>query len=111
MLLILRYNGLCSYSTLTVLWQGLDDLSHSHKFAVGTRVQAVWSEDGEWYNATVEALTPNGYYVAYDGWGNSEEVCSFFLKVIYFSFKNRVGIFIQQLLQVHNTELFLILHM
>ena len=48
MLLILRYNGLCSYSTLTVLWQGLDDLSHSHKFAVGTRVQAVWSEDGEW---------------------------------------------------------------
>ncbi|AQK51164.1 nucleic acid binding [Zea mays] len=80
--------------------EGLDDLSHSHKFAVGTRVQAVWSEDGEWYNATVEALTPNGYYVAYDGWGNSEEVCSFFLKVIYFSFKNRVGIFIQQLLQV-----------
>lgn len=54
--------------------EGLDDLSHSHKFAVGTRVQAVWSEDGEWYNATVEALTPNGYYVAYDGWGNSEEV-------------------------------------
>jgi len=54
--------------------EGLDDFSHSHKFVVGARVQAVWSEDGEWYNATVEALTPNGYYVAYDGWGNSEEV-------------------------------------
>jgi len=33
------------------------------------------------YNATVEALTPNGYYVAYDGWGNSEEVCSPFLEI------------------------------
>jgi survival-of-motor-neuron-related-splicing factor 30 len=43
-------------------------------FAVGARVQAVWSEDGEWYNATIEALTPNGYYVAFDGWGNREEV-------------------------------------
>ncbi|KAL6659580.1 hypothetical protein ACP70R_003620 [Stipagrostis hirtigluma subsp. patula] len=54
--------------------EGLGDLSHSHKFEVGTRVQAVYSEDGEWYNATIEALTPNGYYVAYDGWGNKEEV-------------------------------------
>ncbi|CAM8982848.1 unnamed protein product [Rhodiola kirilowii] len=46
----------------------------AHKFAVGTKVQAVWSDDGEWYNATVEALTPNGYYVCYDEWGNKEEV-------------------------------------
>ncbi|KAK8916632.1 hypothetical protein KSP39_PZI023280 [Platanthera zijinensis] len=45
-----------------------------HKFAVGTRVQAVWSEDGEFYDATIEALTPNGYFVFYDGWGNREEV-------------------------------------
>ncbi|CAI0378442.1 unnamed protein product [Linum tenue] len=44
------------------------------KFPVGSRVQAVWSEDGEWYDATVEAITPNGYYVAYDEWGNKEEV-------------------------------------
>ncbi|PIN12258.1 Splicing factor SPF30, partial [Handroanthus impetiginosus] len=44
------------------------------KFPVGTKVQAVWSEDGEWYDATIEALTPNGYYVSYDGWGNREEV-------------------------------------
>ncbi|XP_064979314.1 uncharacterized protein LOC135620341 isoform X1 [Musa acuminata AAA Group] len=44
------------------------------KFSVGTKVQAVWSEDGEWYDATIEAVTPNGYYVYYDGWGNKEEV-------------------------------------
>ncbi|CAK9177706.1 unnamed protein product [Ilex paraguariensis] len=47
---------------------------HFDKFPVGTKVQAVWSEDGEWYDATIEALTPNGYYVRYDGWGNNEEV-------------------------------------
>ncbi|CAL9158511.1 uncharacterized protein LOC135581562 [Musa acuminata AAA Group] len=44
------------------------------KFSVDTKVQAVWSEDGEWYDATIEAITPNGYYVYYDGWGNKEEV-------------------------------------
>lgn len=48
--------------------------SDSQKFPVGTKVQAVYSEDGEWYNATVEGFTPNGYYVAYDEWGNKEEV-------------------------------------
>ncbi|OAY75799.1 survival of motor neuron-related-splicing factor 30 isoform X1 [Ananas comosus] len=48
--------------------------SLSHKFSVGTKVQAVWSEDGEWYDATIESLTPNGYYVYYDEWGNKEEV-------------------------------------
>ncbi|KAM0857805.1 hypothetical protein ACQ4PT_048233 [Festuca glaucescens] len=53
----------------------LDDLSQSHeKFAVGTKVQAVYSDDGEWYNATIEGLTPIGYYVTYDNWGNKEEV-------------------------------------
>ncbi|XP_058097541.1 uncharacterized protein LOC131242728 isoform X2 [Magnolia sinica] len=44
------------------------------RFSVGTKVQAVWSEDGEWYDATIEGLTPNGYHVSYDGWGNKEEV-------------------------------------
>ncbi|KAJ9159103.1 hypothetical protein P3X46_024631 [Hevea brasiliensis] len=44
------------------------------KFPVGAKVQAVWSEDGEWYDATIEALTPNGYYVSYDEWENKEEV-------------------------------------
>ncbi|KAG8086626.1 hypothetical protein GUJ93_ZPchr0010g8211 [Zizania palustris] len=55
--------------------EALDDPLQSHeKFAIGTKVQAVWSEDGEWYNATIEALTLNGYYVSYEGWGNKEEV-------------------------------------
>ncbi|XAR49296.1 hypothetical protein NMG60_11032452 [Bertholletia excelsa] len=52
--------------------RNISDLSD--KFPVGTKLQAVWSEDGEWYDATVEAITPNGYYVSYDGWGNKEEV-------------------------------------
>ncbi|TKY53853.1 Survival of motor neuron-related-splicing factor 30 [Spatholobus suberectus] len=47
---------------------------HQEKLPVGTKVQAVWSEDGEWYDATIEAYTPNGYYVCYDNWGNKEEV-------------------------------------
>ncbi|CAH9082231.1 unnamed protein product [Cuscuta europaea] len=46
----------------------------SNHIPVGTKVQAVWSEDGEWYDGTVEAHTPNGYLIAYDGWGNKEEV-------------------------------------
>nr|KJB66539.1 hypothetical protein B456_010G142900 [Gossypium raimondii] len=47
---------------------------YEDKFPVGTKVQAVWSEDGEWYDATIEAVTPNGYYASFDGWGNKEEV-------------------------------------
>ncbi|OMO95507.1 hypothetical protein CCACVL1_05395 [Corchorus capsularis] len=47
---------------------------HGDKFPIGTKVQAVWSEDGEWYDATIEAITPNGYFVSYDEWGNKEEV-------------------------------------
>ncbi|KAH6804276.1 nucleic acid binding/RNA binding protein [Perilla frutescens var. frutescens] len=51
-----------------------DTASDGNKFPLGTKVQAVWSEDGEWYDGTIEAHTPNGYYVCYDGWGNREEV-------------------------------------
>ncbi|GAB2231309.1 hypothetical protein Droror1_Dr00010314 [Drosera rotundifolia] len=47
---------------------------HHEIFDVGTKVQAVYSEDGEWYNATIVDTTLNGYYVLYDGWGNKEEV-------------------------------------
>ncbi|KAL9241864.1 hypothetical protein vseg_015924 [Gypsophila vaccaria] len=43
-------------------------------YPVGTKVQAVWSEDGEWYDATIEATTPNGYFVSFIEWGNKEEV-------------------------------------
>uniref|UniRef100_A0A803PIH9 Tudor domain-containing protein n=1 Tax=Cannabis sativa TaxID=3483 RepID=A0A803PIH9_CANSA len=58
-------------------WNDKESLSlsdHQEKFPVGTKVQAVWSEDGEWYDATIEAHTPIGYYVAYVEWGNKEEV-------------------------------------
>eukprot|EP00245_Coleochaete_scutata_P006415 TRINITY_DN20842_c0_g1_i1.p1 TRINITY_DN20842_c0_g1~~TRINITY_DN20842_c0_g1_i1.p1 ORF type:complete len:295 (+),score=102.31 TRINITY_DN20842_c0_g1_i1:73-957(+) len=44
------------------------------RLSVGSKVQAVWSEDGEWYTATVEDITPIGYVVIYDGFGNQEEV-------------------------------------
>ncbi|XP_014510572.1 survival of motor neuron-related-splicing factor 30 [Vigna radiata var. radiata] len=54
--------------------QMLDSSDLQEKFLIGTKVQAVWSEDGEWYDATIEAYTPNGYYVSYDNWGNKEEV-------------------------------------
>ncbi|KAL8172288.1 hypothetical protein V2J09_024092 [Rumex salicifolius] len=49
-------------------------LEQHQKFPIGAKVQAVYSEDGEWYDATVEAHTPNGYYVTYIEWGNKEEV-------------------------------------
>ncbi|XP_068652782.1 uncharacterized protein [Aristolochia californica] len=44
------------------------------RLPVGSKIQAVWSEDGDWYDATIEAITPNGYFVSYDEWGNKEEV-------------------------------------
>ncbi|KAL1831706.1 hypothetical protein ACET3Z_001357 [Daucus carota] len=46
----------------------------SDRLPIGTKVQAVYSEDGEWYDATIDAFTPNGYLVSYEGWGNKEEV-------------------------------------
>ncbi|KAG2261614.1 hypothetical protein Bca4012_013674 [Brassica carinata] len=58
-------------------WQKMEsrnDPIHEGKFPIGTKVQAVYSEDGEWYDATVEAHTLNGYYVSYNEWGNKEEV-------------------------------------
>ncbi|CAK9197013.1 unnamed protein product [Sphagnum troendelagicum] len=54
------------------------DLSLSDDIAgrlpAGSKLLAVWSEDGEWYTATVKAVTPIGYIVTYDDWGNTEEV-------------------------------------
>lgn len=55
--------------------QSLDeDMDQGYRFPVGAKVQAVWSGDGEWYDATVERVTANGYFIAYDDWGNEEEV-------------------------------------
>ncbi|KAF8117541.1 hypothetical protein N665_0009s0064 [Sinapis alba] len=58
-------------------WQKMEsrnDPIHEGKFPIGTKVQAVYSEDGEWYDATIEAHTLNGYFVSYNEWGNKEEV-------------------------------------
>ncbi|XP_010502269.1 PREDICTED: survival of motor neuron-related-splicing factor 30 [Camelina sativa] len=62
---------------LEAAWEKMDsrnDPIHEGKLPVGTKVQAVFSDDGEWYDATIEAHTVNGYFVAYDEWGNKEEV-------------------------------------
>ncbi|XP_057529207.1 uncharacterized protein LOC130807855 isoform X2 [Amaranthus tricolor] len=53
---------------------GVAQYEMQDRFPIGMKIQAVWSEDGEWYDATIEAYTPNGYYVRFDEWGNKEEV-------------------------------------
>lgn len=68
--------GLPSYENkaLGVISSAEQALDIPDRLGVGSKVQAVWSEDGEWYEATIEAITPLGYLVTYDGWGNQEEV-------------------------------------
>lgn len=51
-----------------------DPIDEGYRFPVGAKVQAVWSGDGEWYDATVVRATSNGYFITYDEWGNEEEV-------------------------------------
>ncbi|CAO2829860.1 unnamed protein product [Amaranthus hypochondriacus] len=53
---------------------GVAQYEMQDRYPIGMKIQAVWSEDGEWYDATIEAYTPNGYYVRFDEWGNKEEV-------------------------------------
>ncbi|XP_048231785.1 survival of motor neuron-related-splicing factor 30 isoform X1 [Ricinus communis] len=61
-------------------------ISDEHeKFPIGAKVQAVYSEDGEWYDATIEGHTPNGYFVSYDEWGNKEEVDPANVRLIEFN--------------------------
>lgn len=44
-------------------------------WAVGARCQAIYSADGQWYDASVESVKGNGkFVVTFDGYGNSEEV-------------------------------------
>eukprot|EP00873_Tetraselmis_striata_P027861 jgi/Tetstr1/448125/TSEL_035419.t1 len=44
-------------------------------WAVGHACRAVWSEDGEWYDAQVTAVTPaGGFLVQFEGYEESEEV-------------------------------------
>lgn len=45
-------------------------------WAVGAKVQAVYSADGNWYNAVVEGVAPSGtsLIVSYEGYAENEEV-------------------------------------
>ncbi|GLC35098.1 hypothetical protein PLESTM_000279300 [Pleodorina starrii] len=45
------------------------------EWAIGAQCQAVYSADGEYYDATVEAVSEAGnFIVIFDGYGNKEEV-------------------------------------
>ncbi|EFJ51259.1 hypothetical protein VOLCADRAFT_103530 [Volvox carteri f. nagariensis] len=45
------------------------------EWAIGAQCQAVYSADGEYYDATVEAVSEAGnFIVVFDGYGNKEEV-------------------------------------
>ncbi len=45
------------------------------EWAIGAQCQAVYSADGEYYDATVEAVSESGnFIVVFDGYGNKEEV-------------------------------------
>eukprot|EP00850_Spirogloea_muscicola_P015155 SM000114S24118 [mRNA] locus=s114:3455:6054:- [translate_table: standard] len=57
-------------------WEASSALEEAQpdRIPVGTAVEAVYSEDGEWYTATVEDHTALGYVVTYDEFGNQEEV-------------------------------------
>jgi survival-of-motor-neuron-related-splicing factor 30 len=44
-------------------------------WAIGSQCQAVYGADGQWYTATVEAVTPDGkFVVAFEGYADKEHV-------------------------------------
>jgi len=48
--------------------------SELKSYAVGERCQAIYEQDGQWYNAKVVALGEDGYFVTYLGFGNTAQV-------------------------------------
>eukprot|EP01053_Blabericola_migrator_P010092 Blabericola_migrator_1__10091@NODE_55_length_16001_cov_154_094327_g51_i0_p8_GENE_NODE_55_length_16001_cov_154_094327_g51_i0NODE_55_length_16001_cov_154_094327_g51_i0_p8_ORF_typecomplete_len320_score76_59SMN/PF06003_12/3_4e12SMN/PF06003_12/5_8e02TUDOR/PF00567_24/7_6e02TUDOR/PF00567_24/4_1e07Agenet/PF05641_12/0_00015PCB_OB/PF17092_5/1_2e02PCB_OB/PF17092_5/0_04PCB_OB/PF17092_5/7_4e03Fis1_TPR_C/PF14853_6/0_035PWWP/PF00855_17/8_1CHD5/PF04420_14/1_2_NODE_55_length_16001_cov_154_094327_g51_i037894748 len=40
----------------------------------GMQAQALYAEDGEWYECAVESITGEGYVVTYTGYGNTETI-------------------------------------
>lgn len=40
-------------------------------YSVGEKCQAIFEQDGQWYNAKVVALVDDGYFVTYLGYGNT----------------------------------------
>lgn len=43
-------------------------------YGVGEKCQAIFEMDGQWYNAKVVALSEDGYFVTYLGYGNTAQV-------------------------------------
>ena len=43
-------------------------------YGIGEKCQAVFENDGQWYNAKVVALAEDGYFVTYLGYGNTAQV-------------------------------------
>merc|ERR1712070_224923 len=43
-------------------------------FSVGEKCQAIYEQDGQYYNAKVVALSEDGYFVTFLGYGNSAQV-------------------------------------
>ena len=50
------------------------DVSNLRSYAIGDKCQAVFEGDGQWYNAKVVALSEDGYFVVYLGFGNTAQV-------------------------------------
>jgi len=43
-------------------------------YSIGDKCQALFEQDGQWYNAKVVALAADGYFVTYLGYGNTAQV-------------------------------------
>jgi survival-of-motor-neuron-related-splicing factor 30 len=43
-------------------------------WSIGEKCQALYEQDGNWYNAKVVALAEDGYFVTYLGYGNTAQV-------------------------------------
>jgi len=48
--------------------------SELRSYSIGDKCQAVFEQDGQWYNAKIVALAADGYFVAYLGYGNTAQV-------------------------------------
>lgn len=53
---------------------GVSTANSLKSYEIGERCQAVYEQDGHWYNAKVVALAQDGYFVTYLGYGNTAQV-------------------------------------
>lgn len=43
-------------------------------YSVGEKCQAIYEQDGQWYNAKIVALSEDGYFVTFLSYGNTAQV-------------------------------------